>query len=196
MNAERREESSAPHPDGEQLSALMDGELTDPECAQRLGGLCADAQARQRWAWWHCASDALRSSDVAALHSERFVARFSAALQGEPPLLAPRALQQPGRGHPVRRWALPATAVAAAAAVLAVVAVPQLRGGPSAADPLAGGSAAPAAPVAQQVGPDDVIRAADLEMYLAAHREQSAAAVMPRSASYLRTSVRTREVRR
>lgn len=196
MNAERPNASPGDPADAEELSALMDGELAEPARARHLDGLCADARARGRWTLWHCASDALRSSEVAALHSERFAARVRSALEAEPPLLAPRALRH-GAGHGVRprQWALPLAAVAAAAAVLAVVALPQLRGVTAPSDQLAGATA-PAAPMfARQVVQDDVIRAVDLEMYLAAHREQSATAVMPRSAPYLRTSVQAREVR-
>src|SRR5262249_16503020 len=109
----------------EAMSRLIDGELDGTGCRELVDRLTADAEARQAWVLMNIACDAVRSSETAALHSSDFVARFSPALAAEPVILAPRALQQ--RQGLLRRVVLPTAAVAAAAAVLAVVALPQIR---------------------------------------------------------------------
>ncbi|MCX8003659.1 MAG: sigma-E factor negative regulatory protein [Burkholderiaceae bacterium] len=108
----------------EALSRLIDGELDEAECRRLLARLAADESACREWALLNAACDALRSSDVAALHSSTFVARVRTALDAEPALLAAPA---PRPRRLVQRVALPAVALAAAAGVLAVVALPLLR---------------------------------------------------------------------
>lgn len=167
------------------LSCLMDGELDANAGRPCIEGLCADQEARRAWALWHVASDALRSSEVAALHSQRFCDRLHVALEAEPRLLAPRAF---ARARSLRRVVLPGAAVAAAVAALVVVALPQLQQ-PSVA-PQAAGATTPVGPavIALPVA-GEVARSAELEAYLVAHREAFASGVMPRSTAYLRTSV-------
>jgi negative regulator of sigma E activity len=164
----------------EALSCLIDGEIDRAECASILDRICADPRVRDQWALLHAAGDALRSSEVAALHSNAFVGRVAAALAGEPTILAPRALAR-RRYH---RVLIPGAAVAAAVALLAVVAVPQLRGSgemPQVA------TVTPAAP-ASEPQPVEVARVPELERYLRAHRELAGSLVMPQSTPYLRTS--------
>lgn len=183
---------------GETLSCLIDGELDSAECAKLLGRLGADRTARREWLLLHVAGDALRSSDVACLQSDRFLLRIGAALEAEPPIVAPRARRD--RARLVRRVVLPGAAVAAAAAMLAVIAVPQLRGDSSVttqtqtANAAAPGAAAALVPVAATPAsgaPKEIRRLAELEAYLAAHRELAGGAMMPRTAPYLRASVPT-----
>jgi sigma-E factor negative regulatory protein RseA len=191
--------SSGDHdPTLEALSCLVDGELEAASCPALLQQLCSDPAARRQWTLMHVTGDALRSTEVASLHSEGFAARFASALEAEPAIVAPRA----GRGRFVRRVALPGVAVAAAATVLVFVAVPQLRdpAGPATVASLPP-AARPAAPVAAPAAAEPASAAAaprapvvvverlpELDAYLAAHREQSGTAVMLRSAPYLRTS--------
>lgn len=186
---------------GETLSCLIDGELDAAECAKLLGRLGADHVARREWLLLHVAGDALRSSDVACLQSDRFLLRMGAALEAEPPIAAPRASRDRAR------LVLPGAAVAAAAAMLAVIVVPQLRGdapattqtaaaqaaqnastsaqaAPAAASPLVPVAATPAAGA-----PNEIRRLAELEAYLAAHRELAGGSMLPRTAPYLRASV-------
>lgn len=165
----------------EDLSCLIDGELSDAACAHILDRVCSDPQARSQWTLMHAAGDALRSSEVAALHSDAFVARVCAALAREPVVLAPGALAR--RRH--LRVLVPTAAVAAAAALLAVVAVPQLRGG--------GGSStvavtAPAATPISTPPTAEVARVPEIERYMRAHRELAGGTVMPQATPYLRTS--------
>lgn len=186
---------------GETLSCLIDGELDSAECAKLLGRLGADPTARREWLLLHLAGDALRSSDVACLQSDRFLRRIGAALEAEPPIFAPRA--RGDRARLVRRVVLPGAAVAAAAAMLAVIAVPQLRGDSSVATQTrTANAAAPGAPVAAPLvpvaatpasgAPNEIRRLTELEAYLAAHRELAGGSMMPRTAPYLRASVPTR----
>ncbi|GIL04626.1 anti-sigma factor [Betaproteobacteria bacterium PRO7] len=189
---------------GETLSCLIDGELDPAECAKLLGRLGVDHAARREWLLLHVAGDALRSSDVACLQSDRFLLRMGAALEGEPPIVAPRAGRD--RARLVRRVVLPGAAVAAAAAMLAVIVVPQLRGdapgttqtatapavqSASTSAQTAAPAAAPLVPVAATPAagaPNEIRRLAELEAYLAAHRELAGGSMMPRTAPYLRAS--------
>lgn len=183
---------------GEALSCLIDGELDPAECAKLLGRLGADHVARREWLLLHVAGDALRSSDVACLQSDRFLLRMGAALEAEPPIVAPRARRD--RARLMRRVVLPGAAVAAAAAMLAVIAVPQLRGdSPATTQTQTASAAAPGAPAAAPLvpvaatpasgAPKEIRRLAELEAYLAAHRELAGGSMMPRTAPYLRASV-------
>lgn len=183
---------------GEMLSCLIDGELDPAECAKLLGRLGADRTARRDWLLLHVVGDALRSSDVACLQSDRFLRRMRAALEAEPPIVAPRTRRD--RARLVRRVVLPGAAGAAAAAMLAVIALPQLRGdspapAQTASTPAATMVTVPAAmplvPVATTPaagGANEIRRLAELEAYLAAHRELAGSSMVPRTAPYLRAS--------
>lgn len=165
----------------EALSCLIDGELSHAECARILDRICADPQVREQWTLLHAAGDALRSNEVAALHSSAFVGRVAAALAGEPTVLAPRALTR----RRYQRVLIPGAAVAAAAALLVVVAVPQLRLTGEA--PQVAATQPAAAPTAAPQ-PVEVARVPELERYLRAHRELAGSLVMPEATPYLRTS--------
>lgn len=169
----------------ETLSCLIDGELDAADGAKLLGRLGADPAARRDWLLLHLAGDALRSSDVASLQSDRFLERMGAALEAEPAIVAPRARLD--RARLVRRVVLPGAAVAAAAAMLAVIAVPQLRG--DAPAPTQTAKSTPVvAPTSAPAAANQVRRLAELEAYLAAHQELAGGSMMPRTAPYLRAS--------
>ena len=163
----------------EELSSLIDGELAPPAYYVLLERLRLDDAARRDWEWMNAASDALRSNEVAALHSSQFTTRFAQSLAAEPPIVAPRAARK--SGSLVRRVVLPGGAVAAA--VLVVIALPQLR---STTEPQS--VAVQTAPAPVNEPPAELLRSAELEAYLAAHREFAVGALIPRSAPYLRTS--------
>lgn len=119
--------AQAHQPDcSEAMSRLLDGELEAGACCELFERLGRDGEAQRTWVLLNIASDALRSSETAALHSSGFVTRFSAALAAEPVILAPGALRH--RYRVLRRVGIPAAAIAAAVVALAVVAVPPLRG--------------------------------------------------------------------
>jgi len=165
----------------EKLSSLIDGELDSTDSGALVDRVCADPQLRSQWSLLHATCDALRSSEVAALHSPAFVARVSAALAQEPTILAPAALAR----RRFQRVLIPGAAVAAAAALLVVVAVPQLRGPGAAVEVAATPVIAPATGTPQAV---EVARVPEVERYLRAHRELAGGNVMPRATPYLRTS--------
>jgi len=165
----------------EKLSSLIDGELDSAECAAMVDRICADPQLGSHWALMHAAGDAMRSSEVAALHSRTFVTRVAAALASEPAILAPTPF---GRRR-YQRVLIPGLAVAAAAALLVVVAVPQLRGSGAEVQVAATPAVTPPSTATQPV---EVARVPELERYLRAHREMAGGTVMPRATPYLRTS--------
>lgn len=172
----------------EALSSLIDGELDEAECRRLLERLCRDESAQREWTLLNLACDALRSSEVAALHSAGFMARVRRALAAEAPIVAP--VSRPRAGRLTRRVLLPAAAVAGAAVVLGVVALPQLLGLATPATSLARKEpatlpVAPPAPVPQEQG---IVRSAELEAYLEAHREQAAGPLLPRPVAYQRAS--------
>ncbi len=164
----------------EKLSSLIDGELSERECAEILDRVCADSLAREQWAMLHAVGDAMRSSEVGSLHSARFADRMSAALAREPSILAPKAFTR----RRLQRVLVPGAAVAAAAALLAVVAIPQLRGDSETPQIAAVPTAAPVA----EPQPVEMARVPELERYLRAHRELAGGLVMPQATPYLRTS--------
>jgi sigma-E factor negative regulatory protein RseA len=175
---QRGEPQSVP-PETESLSAWMDGELDEGQARALLDRLKQDAELRAHFEWLQVASDAMRSHEVAACHVPRLASRVSLALQSEPALLAPRALS----GASVRRHVVTGMTVAAAAALLVVVAVPQLRG--PAAPPV--GAVPPVASNAAAVRPS-APRNPQLEAYFRAHRELETTGVMPAAAAYIRFS--------
>jgi len=154
----------------EAMSRLIDGELDAGGCRELFERLGRDDEARRNWVLLNIACDAVRSSETAALHSTGFVSRLSVALAAEPVVLAPRAVVR--RQTLVRRFVLPTTAIAAAAAVLAVVAVPQLRGVQT-TEPIVA-QAAGVATMPMQDQKDDLVRSPVFEAYLEAHRNSAA----------------------
>jgi len=177
---------------GERLSAWLDGELETAETQVLLTRMLRTGDGRRQFEQWCLVGDALRSSEVAAGHSPRLCARVASALQQEPALLAPRAL-----GVRARRNLATGVAVAAAAAVVLLVAVPQLRTDiSSGAVPGAGIASNGAAPGATRLastvadGPAGATRVGHnsrLDPYLQAHRDFSGGGVMPAAAVYLRS---------
>jgi sigma-E factor negative regulatory protein RseA len=186
----------------ERVSAIIDSQSMT-EVDQFIFEL--DAQDRMTWSTYHLVGDVLRSDDLAehAGAESGFMARFSARLADEPHLLAPaphaatlagtvatstsnREIVPPvvAAAHGARRRIAPAFAVAAAAAVLSWVVLPQLQhlGNPGmvgvspATLSAAGGApnpdvrqvAAVAVPAPAQA---NVIRDAALDQYLEAHMQ-------------------------
>jgi sigma-E factor negative regulatory protein RseA len=168
---------------GWRLSCLLDGELDAEHCREILEQYRRDAAICRRWALLNCVGDALRSPEVAAWHSDGFVARVSAALEKEPTVLAPAA--RPPRGN-LRRWILPGAGAAAAAAVLVVVGLPSRQS--AAPDTLAGTAKAVPQVAVVMPEPQQIDRSPLLESYLAAHRELAEPTLMPQSTPYVRTS--------
>jgi len=179
--------SSESGSDAEHLSAWLDGELDAPAADAVLAGLLRQPELQQRYAGWCLVGDALRSHEVLSGHSPALCARINAALQDEPALLAPAALRPALKRHFATGFA-----VAAAAAVLVLVAIPQLRGagGIAEAPTIASGAAGPGAPGANAAQVALAGHAAGnprLDPYFKAHRDLMGAGVMPAAAVYLRS---------
>jgi sigma-E factor negative regulatory protein RseA len=185
------------------LSALADGEA-EAAAVERSCAAWADANAAacQSWHVYHLIGDVLRSDDlaVAPARDRAFLERLRLRLDDEPAILAP---QQPAASvaaptAPVRSrrgWALP-MAMAAGVMALATGLVLTLGSGDAAAPasqlaqssppPLAqtpaGATLAVAAPAVQGLATPElapqgsrVLRDAQLDRYLRAHREYGAA---------------------
>ncbi|AOJ68187.1 MULTISPECIES: sigma-E factor negative regulatory protein [Burkholderia] len=182
----------------ERVSALVDGEAPEGlSLKQILAGL-GDAE-RATWAQYHVIGDALRSDELTLEPAESgaFMARFSASLVAEPHLLAPAAAPVARRLLGLRRRVVPAFAVAAAAATLTWIVVPQMQrvGAPGAVQVA---SVSPAQQGLQRVSAAqpalqdaNIIRDASLDQYLEAHQQFAQQPVVTGSMPVIRTAVTT-----
>lgn len=179
------------------MSALADGEAGAAELDRCCQLWAAEASVQRCWHDYHLIGDVLRSQDLASRprHDQAFVRRLSARLDIEPAVLAPAPL---GRAAtpPRRRRAVPValaasvmalgTAVAVwsnlddpttpamLAATPAAATVPTLAALPAAAAPAAVAQTAAAADENVPTG-TRLVRDAQLDRYLRAHRDYAAA---------------------
>lgn len=186
---------------GERLSALVDGEPLDGlPLGQLLAGL-GEAE-RATWAQYHAIGDALRSDELALSPavSETFMTRFSTSFVAEPHLLAPAATSPVARTLlSWRRRVVPAFAVAAAAATLTWIVVPQLQGTggqaqiASAGAPQGGVQRVAAVQAGAQPALQDanIIRDASLDQYLEARQQFAQQPVVTGSMPLIRAAVTT-----
>ncbi|WP_322056566.1 sigma-E factor negative regulatory protein [Paraburkholderia sp. J63] len=197
---------------GEQLSAFVDGEMAGDE--QHLNAILSglDQAGRTAWSSYHLIGDVLRSDDLAMspAASQSFMAGFAARFEAEPQVLAPAALPAAASAHngrvsrilALRRRVVPSLAVAAAAATLTWIVMPQMRsagmaGAPqiasvqSAGDPVqrVAMNTAPVQTVAAQDG--NIIRDARLDEYLEAHQQFAQQPVMSDSMPFIRSAALT-----
>ncbi|MEY4599550.1 MAG: hypothetical protein RLZZ445_2347 [Pseudomonadota bacterium] len=163
----------------EQISALMDNELSPQDYGQAFRQLGDTPEAREIWETYHLIGDALRGQAGGI----NVAARVSAALQKEPTVLAPRRANNPGK---VFSYALSAAASVSAIAVVGWMAFststavnPQVE--------LA--KAVPAAPVVQSAEPQLVSFPSGDQMneYLLAHQGVSPSSGLQGVAPYIRT---------
>jgi sigma-E factor negative regulatory protein RseA len=192
---------------GERMSAFADGESLDE--IGNLGQFLAELTRHDRAAWsdYHLIGDALRSDDLAEspARSSAFMASFSARLEAEAHVLAPAAsaaVADKARSNVFRRRFVPAFAVAAAAATLTWIVVPQLQGVDShsgaqvasvkGADSLQRVAMAPVpATTNSPVVEANIIRDADLDQYLEAHQQFSQQPSMPGAMPLIRAAAVT-----
>ncbi|TAM03999.1 MAG: anti-sigma factor [Paraburkholderia sp.] len=209
---------SVPGSRGERLSAFVDGELT---AGERPDGIFSDfdQEGRARWSAYHLIGDVLRSDDLAlsAAASQSFMAGFAARFEAEPHVLAPAALPvtRPATGGAtdgakrgaarilaLRHRIVPTLAVAAAAATLTWIVVPQMHGmgnvgGAQVASVSSSGdgvqrvamNAVPVQTAAVQDG--NIIRDARLDAYLEAHQQFAQQPVMSDSMPLIRAATLT-----
>jgi len=193
---------------GERVSAFVDGESFDGsgDISQFLSGFTQ--KDRAAWSDYHLIGDALRSDDLAAspVTSSAFMNAFSARFEAEAHVFAPAAIPaataELTRSRMFRRRVMPAFAVAAAAATLTWIVVPQLQGvdshnGVQMASLSSQSSdhvqrvamaSVPAATLRSPVAEANIIRDASLDQYLEAHQQFSQQPVMPGSMPLIRTA--------
>jgi sigma-E factor negative regulatory protein RseA len=170
------------------LSALMDGEAADAEAERALRDWRDDARARADWHVYHLVGDVLRSSDLAQspAHDEAFVQALRQRLAQTPVVLAPASPASVRRVR--RRWIGSAAVAAGFVAVAGVMVVTRLAvpggepGGvllasqPALSTPVLRVSNLPAV----GGGEGALIRDAQLDRYLEAHRQFGpSAALLP-----------------
>ncbi|TDG07587.1 anti-sigma factor [Paraburkholderia guartelaensis] len=195
----------------ERLSAFVDGEASAQE---HLNGnyLELDGEGRAAWSEYHLIGDVLRSDDLALSQaaSRAFMTGFAARFEAEPHLLAPAALPQAqagrnervGRILALRRRVMPSLAVAAAAATLTWIVMPQMRGVGMAGAPQIAAvqsqgdgvqrvamNTTPAPVAGGQDG--NIIRDARLDEYLQAHQQFAQQPVISDSMPYIRSAALT-----
>lgn len=166
------------------MSALADGEAGPEECSRGLGAWAdAGSVARERWHAYQLIGDVLRSGDLAhAAELDRdFLARLAARLDAEPAPAAPVVDLAVRRRS---RWMLPAGLAAGVLALgTALLVLHDPNPGPAGASrllaaatpPAANPGAASAAAVEVTLAGARVLRDAQLDRYLRAHREYGAA---------------------
>lgn len=176
------------------ISALADGELDAGDCGRALAAWGEiGSGARRGWHTYHLIGDVLRSEDLCSApgHDRAFLERLRSRLAEEPAVLgvAVDTVQLPGKlPAPRRRWAMPmalAAGVMALASVLvlklvasdgAASSTPLLAATPSAVDTVAAAGNVPSAPVLEASSQGSrIVRDAQLDRYLRAHRDYGAA---------------------
>lgn len=197
---------------GDDLSALMDGELESSEIA----GVCAawreNRQSRATWHAYHLIGDVMRSEDLAssAPRDAAFLAAMRLRLAQEPVVLAPSSV---GSGvarasaHAARRlWRTSAAVAAGFVVVAGALVVTREPGGAATAEPgikmvvapVAGSAqnvtAVSAVPAEASTEPEvlvangKLIRDARLDRYLAAHKQFAGSSALGVSSGFLRNA--------
>ncbi len=118
---------------GEQLSALLDGELQGREVERICSQWRTDAHSRDTWHAYSLIGDVMRCDDLAhsCASDEQFLRDFRQRMAAEPIVLAPRSASRPATesapqgspavARPVRAWAWPAALTAGFVVVLGTV---------------------------------------------------------------------------
>lgn len=167
------------------ISDLADGRLDGDELVGACGDWAIDAEARRTWHAYHLIGDVLRSEDLAADASRdsAFLAAVRGRLAGEAVVFAPvparmsASSSASAQAQSVRRrrniWLFPMAAAAGFVAVAGVVAVLQQAApvGASAGPQMASGGGAMVLPVKASPPSGQMLRDAQVEAYLRAHRE-------------------------
>lgn len=187
------------------LSALADGELNVRDTQAACALWRDDEQAQTQWADYQLIGDVLRSEDLA--RSRRHDAKLFAAIQAElalqPVVLAPQALpaHQEELNRPRNRHRAWAATFSVAAGVLAVaggwslmrVPLPAESGAlvaqKNAVPVVAASTPMPVTAVESVASAGPVVRDAELDRYLAAHKQFSSASVLGVASGSLRQVV-------
>jgi sigma-E factor negative regulatory protein RseA len=189
----------------ERLSALADGELDAAGSTAPCAAWTRDAQLRADWHAWHLIGDVLRSEDLASdpRHDRAFCAKLRSRLQAEPVVLAPMPTIAEAASRRFDRQARPgrwtAAGAVAAGLVLVVGTFVVVRPGDSPpaariarADLPATAIPVPAPEVAAQpvaiVADNKIIRDAQLERYLEAHKQFAGTSALGVPSAFLRSA--------
>ena len=192
----------------ERLSALADGQLDSSASAASCAAFHRDPQLRADWHAWHLIGDVLRSEDLASdpRHDRALYAKIRSRLSAEPVVLAPAASTSDLSGHaPLergRRGRWTAAGAVAAGVVMVVGTFALVR--PDASPPAARIAQAeiPAATVVSAPGPapaadvqpvaivagSQLIRDAQLERYLEAHKQFAGTSALGVPSAFLRSA--------
>ncbi len=178
-----------------QISALADGEADAAQCGRGCDAWAdadAGSVARRSWHTYHLIGDVLRSDDLASPpgRDRVFLERLRARLAEEPalPTLRPQVSSVEVRARAPRRtaWVMPAALAAGVMALATVLVVTLGRAGsvgsstavlaaaPAPAGVAAGAAAAPPVLEASAQG-SRIVRDAQLDRYLRAHRDYGTA---------------------
>ena len=118
---------------GEELSALLDGELQGGQVERICSEWRSDARSRDTWHAYSLIGDVMRSDDLALSYAsdEQFLRDFRKRMAAEPVVLAPRPVQPPAADVPAeaplpvvrlaRAWALPVSLAAGFVMVVGAV---------------------------------------------------------------------------
>lgn len=188
----------------EELSALMDGELSLSRTLAAAAQWRDDAGLREDWHTYHLIGDVLRSGDLAssARHDEAFLQSLRQRLSQEPVVLAPGPVSATSPApvrRPVRAW----PSVAAVAMLAVGVAVWTQRAPATVTGaPAVLAERSPAAPVVQvsasvpsAEAPETIVvrsdqgpllRDAPLDRYLDAHQQFGGASALVGPAGFVR----------
>jgi sigma-E factor negative regulatory protein RseA len=197
----------------ERLSALVDGELNRADVDAACVAWRVDAELRRTWHAWHAIGDTLRSDDLAcdAGADLRLCAAVSARLASEAVVLAPASLPVAaarGRMPPRARWAVGSAVAAGLVLVAGTFVIVNTGSGPaperialidgsasaadasSAARPVSSMSARVAvpAPHVATIADRQVIRDAQLDRYLVAHKQFAGSSALGVPSAFLRSA--------
>ncbi|MGH8274976.1 MAG: sigma-E factor negative regulatory protein [Gammaproteobacteria bacterium] len=163
----------------EQISAFMDGELPEEECALLVKRLGASAELTERWHLYHLLGDTLRDESVPQ-GAHAVAARVEQALAGPPVLHEVPARRRPARWN-MRRTATMAASVAVLglAGLTGALVMRQMAGGGQVLVPGAANNAAQSSSVQHvdlRQAPQPV--RAEMNRYLLMHQMYGAGAML------------------
>lgn len=177
----------------ERISELVDGELSDDHLPLAFSSLNGE-DGQNTWDLYHQIGDILRSDDMAISLSPQFASSFSARLEAEPTVLAPKvgavqmgeqqsSIAASGGSQAPKRFSMQGLAVAVTITVFAVMSVPQLMVAMKGTVPQNGNapiavaavhSASPVITAQEEEG--TVLRDPQIDQYLLAHQRFSPSA--------------------
>lgn len=190
----------------ERLSALVDGELEDPQLAQAFGDWRDSGEARASWHAYQVIGDVLRSDDLAIdpARDADFLKALRVRMQDEPIVFAPQPRVAAALGGPANRargrgraWMAPTAVAASFVAVIGGVMLTRAPVGPApasvaqlapAAPATLVGTSAPASEPKALVANGKLIRDARLDRYLAAHKQFAGSSALGVPSGFLRNA--------